>query len=54
MVLCYVDDVLSISPEKTMCSIQKKFTLKGDKFDVPSDYLGAQLALMTNADGTEC
>ena len=55
-VLCYVDDVLaiSVSPEGIMKSIQEKFKLKGDKYGPPTDYLGAQLSVMTNANGTEC
>jgi hypothetical protein len=28
--------------------------LKGDKYDPPTDYLGAQLSKMANANGTEC
>jgi hypothetical protein len=55
-VLCYVDDLLAISasPEGIMKSVQEKFKLKGDKFGPPSDYLGAQLSTITNANGTKC
>ena len=55
-VLCYVDDVLSISndPMETMKGIQNKFKLKDDKIEEPTSYLGAQLSKMTNVEGTEC
>ena len=55
-VLCYVDDVLSISndPMATMKGIQNKFKLKDDKIEEPTSYLGAQLSKMTNVEGTEC
>ena len=55
-VLCYVDDVLSISdnPMKTMKQIQAKFKLKDDKIEEPKNYLGAGLSKMTNQDGDEC
>ena len=45
MLLCYVDDVLSISEEplKTMKGIQRTFKLKYDKIAEPKDYLGASL-----------
>jgi hypothetical protein len=46
MLLVYVDDVLCISHdgEATMKGIQETFKLKGDKIDVPTHYLGAQVA----------
>ena len=55
-VLCYVDDILSIShdPKRTMNGIQEKFKLKDDKIEEPSDYLGAGLEKMVNDNGTEC
>lgn len=55
-VLCYVDDLLSIShdPKRTMKGIQMKFKLKDDKFERPTDYLGAEVSKMTTANGTEC
>ena len=55
-VLTYVDDCLALShnPKATMQGIQSKFKLKNDKFAEPSDYLGATLAKMTTASGTEC
>ena len=55
-VLCYVDDVLSISfdPMKTMKGIQCKFKLKDDKIEDPKMYLGADLSKMLNVDGDEC
>ena len=55
-ILCYVDDVLSISgdPMKTMLAIKDQFKLKDDKIAEPTDYLGAVLSPMQMADGTEC
>jgi hypothetical protein len=55
-VLCYVDDVLSISddPKRTLLGIQKKFKLKDDKMEPPSVYLGAGLSKMENVLGDEC
>jgi hypothetical protein len=54
--LFYVDDVFAISasPAGTMKSIQEKFKLKGDKYAPFTDYLGAQLSKMTNANGIQC
>jgi hypothetical protein len=55
-VLTYVDDCLAIShnPKAIMQGIQSKFKLKGDKYDEPTDYLGATLSKMTTASGIEC
>ena len=55
-VLCYVDDVLSLSHDlmKTMRGIQSSFKLKDDKIEPPSDYLGAVLEKMTMTVGTKC
>ena len=55
-VLCYVDDVLSMSdnPLRTMKQIQSKFKLKDDKIEEPTNYLGADLSKMVNEDGDEC
>jgi len=55
-VLCYVDDVLSISGDAmaTMKEIQTVFKLKDDKIEEPTDYLGAVLGKMTLGDGREC
>ena len=52
-VLCYVDDILSIShdPRKTMDGINNTFKLKNDKIEEPENYLGADLSKMTTADG---
>ena len=54
MLLCYVDDVLSISEEplKTMKGIQRTFRLKDDKIAEPEDYLGASLAQIMMSDGS--
>ena len=55
MVLCYTDDILSVSkePKKTMIELQRTFKLKGDKMERPETYLGAQLDTMV-IDGVEC
>jgi hypothetical protein len=55
-VLCYVDDILSIShdPMKTMKRIQEDFKLKNDKIAEPDMYLGATLSKMKLANGKEC
>jgi hypothetical protein len=55
-ILCYVDDVLSLSddPKTTMLGIQDQFKLKDDKIEEPENYLGAVLAKMTMNDGSEC
>ena len=41
MILCYVDDVLSISHDamKTLKGIQRKFKLKDNKITEPENYL---------------
>ena len=43
MLLVYVDDVLCVShdAEATMSGIQTTFKLKGDKVEIPTNYLGA-------------
>ena len=45
MVLCYVDNVLSIleTQMKTIEGIKAVFKLKGDKVEVPDMYLGASI-----------
>ena len=45
MILCYVDDVLSISetPMITIEVIKSVFKLNGDKAEVPYMYLGASI-----------
>ena len=55
IVLCYVDDILSISvdPEATLKGLQATFKLKDDKIEKPEMYLGAQLDQMF-VDGNEC
>jgi hypothetical protein len=55
MVLCYVDDILSIShdPESTLRSLTGIFKLKDDKIEEPDMYLGAQLGKII-VDGFEC
>ena len=55
-VLCYVDDVLSIShkPANALNGIKSKFKLKDDKMDEPDMYLGASLSRLDNEDGDAC
>ena len=47
-ILCYVDDILSVSFNATsiLNSIQVNFKLKDDKIEPPSDYLGTVLGQM--------
>ena len=54
--LCYVDDVLSIShdPQNTMDGIKNTLKLKNDKIEELENYLGADLSKMTTADGRVC
>ena len=56
MILCYVDDVLSISHDamKTMKGIQHKFKLKDDKITKPNNYLRIGLSKMVTVNGSEC
>ena len=55
LVLCYVDDVLSMStdPAATLRGLQSVFKLKDDKIAEPDIYMGAQLGKM-QVDGYEC
>lgn len=55
MILCYVDDILSIlaEPEKSLRRLQSTFKLKDDKIEVPEVYLGDTLGLM-QVDDTCC
>jgi Reverse transcriptase (RNA-dependent DNA polymerase) len=48
LVLCYVDDILSISadPADALKGLQATFKLKDDKIEVPDIYLGAELGRM--------
>ena len=52
-VLCYVDNILSIShcPDVTMDGIRARFTLKNNKVEEPTNYLGAQLSKMKDEFG---
>ena len=56
MILCYVDDVISIShcPMEAIRGIKATFKLKGDKADVPEMYLGGGLAKVRTDLGVEC
>jgi hypothetical protein len=55
VVLCYVDDVLSVSddPHTTLQGLQTTFKLKDDKIAEPDMYLGAQLGKM-DVEGHQC
>ena len=55
LVLCYVDDVLSIAvdPAATLRGLQSVFKLKDDKIAEPDFYLGAKLGKM-EVNGHEC
>ena len=55
-VLCYVDDILSISHDQqnTMDGIKNTFKLKNDKIKELENYLGSDLSKMTTADGRVC
>lgn len=56
IILCYVDDVLSISqrPSGAIEGIEKVFKLKGGKADIPHMYLGCSLSKKNNNTGKEC
>ena len=56
IVLCYVDDVLTISATsmKNIEGIKALFKLKDDKAEVPDMYLVASIHKVETADGTEC
>ena len=56
MVLCYVDDVISISevPMRVIEGVKAVFRLKNNKADVPDMYLGGSLAKVKTGTGTEC
>ena len=56
MILCYVDDVISISekPMRAIEGIQSIFKLKGDKAEIPDMYLGAGIEQVETASGTKC
>ena len=47
-IMCYVDDILSVSHDakSILQSLQGQFKLKGDKIEPPGMYLGAQLGTM--------
>ena len=56
MVLCYVDDVISMSecPMRAIDGIKGVFKLKGDKAEVPEMYLGGGICQVTTGSGTKC
>ena len=53
-IMCYVDDILSVSHDakSVLQSLQGQFKLKGDKIEPPDMYLGAQLGTM-HVEGNE-
>ena len=56
IVLCYVEDVLTISddPMKTIHGIKPVFKLKGDKEEIPEMYLGDTIQTTDTSDGITC
>ena len=56
MVLCYVDDVISIShrPMDVIDGIRKTFKLKDDKAEEPEMYLGGNISRARTANDVEC
>jgi len=56
MLLCYVDDIISISanPLNAIQGIQKVFKLKNDRADVPDMYLGGGVSKVRTNSGKEC
>ena len=56
MLLCYVDDLLCVSdnPQETMEQVKERFTLKGDAYGTPTEYLGATVERMQTAHGETC
>jgi len=56
MVLCYIDDVISISydPISVIDGIRRVFKLKSDKVELPEMYLGCSLLVKANDEGTKC
>ena len=47
-IMCYVDDILSVSHDakSILQSLQGQFKLRGDKIEPPDIYLGTQLGTM--------
>ena len=56
MILCYVDDVITMSskPMLIIDGIKATFKLKGDKAEVPEMYLGGDIKQVETASGTKC
>ena len=56
IVLCYVDDVLSISdmPLRIMYGIISVLKLKDDKVEVPDVYMGTTLSQVETETGIKC
>ena len=56
MILCYVDDIISISanPIDAINGIQKVFKLKNDRAEVPDMYLGCGIANVRSNSGRQC
>ena len=55
-ILAYVDDLLAISrdPRASLLQVREKFTLKNDRIDGVSEYLGASLTALSTATGEVC
>ena len=55
-ILAYVDDLLAISrdPRASLLQVREKFTLKNDRIDRVSEYLGASLTELSTATGEVC
>lgn len=56
MVLCYIDDVISMSekPLRAIEGIKATFKLKNDKAEVPEMYLGGDICQVATSSGTRC
>ena len=54
MILCYVDDVLTISATPMKEGIKAVFKFRGHKVEVTYMYLGASIQKVETTDGTEC
>ena len=56
MLLCHVDDVISIStkPMDAIKGIKAAFELKGDKAEVPESYLGGTICKVKTDLDNEC
>ena len=55
LVLCYVDDILSIlhKAKAVLQEVQRDFKFKNDEIAPPDMYLGGQVQRMSSADGVQ-